>query len=54
MYRPMARQTALAGKGIGTDQHGKMAFPRAVVPGMSGMTVAFVHHFQPDRRKSFK
>jgi hypothetical protein len=47
MNRTMPRHARQRRQRRGADQHGKMAFPRTIIPTMSGVLCAFVHNFKP-------
>lgn len=48
----VAGQPAQGGKGLGPDQHGKVAFAASVVATMPRMFGAVIVHLQPDRGES--
>jgi hypothetical protein len=51
MHRPVAGDAGHGLEGLGADQDVEMAGPRAVIPGMARVAVAFVGHLQPVGRK---
>ena len=50
--RPVARDARQRGQTGRAYHDGEMRLTRPVVPCMTGMPVAFVHHLKPIRRKS--